>query len=93
VRRLHDVNSSGKKLFLLLIPIVGLVFITIELTFDSIPESNMYGESLKYPKDNKVILSPDAVDKSKLHNKDSQDTTEELPLEDTPTEDTDNAIK
>jgi hypothetical protein len=57
------------------------------------PESNMYGESLKYPKDNKVILSPDAIDKSKLHKEESQDTTEELPqdrhTEDTSTENTD----
>ena len=31
VRRLHDVNSSGKKLLLLLIPVVGLILIIIEL--------------------------------------------------------------
>lgn len=81
VRRLHDVNSSGKKLFLLLIPVVGLVFITIELTFDSMPGSNMYGESLKYPQDDKVILSPDAVDRSKFSN--PKDPTD--PDDDTPT--------
>lgn len=65
VRRLHDVNSSGKKLLLLLIPVVGLILIIIELTLDSTPDTNIYGESLKYPKDNEVVLSPDAIAKPK----------------------------
>lgn len=65
VRRLHDVNSSGKKLLLLLIPVVGLILVIIELTLDSTPDTNIYGESLKYPKDSEVILSPDAIAKPK----------------------------
>ena len=79
VRRLHDVNSSGKKLILLLIPVVGLILIIIELTLDSTPDTNIYGESLKYPKDNEVVLSPDAIAKPKkvTLNKDIQ--TDEQP--------------
>ena len=79
VRRLHDVNSSGKKLLLLLIPVVGLILIIIELTLDSTPDTNIYGESLKYPKDNEVVLSPDAIAKPKkvTLNKDIQ--TDEQP--------------
>jgi uncharacterized membrane protein YhaH (DUF805 family) len=65
VRRLHDVNSSGKKLLLLLVPIFGWVMLFIELTLDSTPETNIYGESLKYPKDATVVLSPDAIAKPK----------------------------
>ena len=79
VRRLHDVNSSGKKILLLLIPVVGLILIIIELTLDSTPDTNIYGESLKYPKDNEVVLSPDALAKPKkvTLNKDIQ--TDEQP--------------
>lgn len=79
IRRLHDVNSSGKKLLLLLIPVVGLILIIIELTLDSTPDTNIYGESLKYPKDNEVVLSPDAIAKPKkvTLNKDIQ--TDEQP--------------
>ncbi len=79
VRRLHDVNSSGKKLLLLLIPVVGLILIIIELTLDSTPDTNIYGESLKYPKDSEVVLSPDAIAKPKkvTLNKDIQ--TDEQP--------------
>lgn len=76
VRRLHDVNSSGKKLFLLLVPIVGLVLIIIELTFDSTPDTNIYGESLKYPKDNKVVLSPDAIALPKSDSENHKDSEE-----------------
>jgi uncharacterized membrane protein YhaH (DUF805 family) len=61
VRRLHDVSYSGKKLFLLLIPVVGFVFILIDLTLDSTPDINMYGDSLKYPHVKKFTLSPEDV--------------------------------
>lgn len=83
VRRLHDVNSSGKKLLLLLIPVVGLILIIIELTLDSTPDTNIYGESLKYPKDSEVVLSPDAIAKPKkvTLNKDIQ-TDEQTSNED-----------
>lgn len=79
VRRLHDVNSSGKKLLLLLVPVIGLILVIIELTLDSTPDTNIYGESLKYPKDSEVILSPDAIAKPKkvTLNKDIQ--TDEQP--------------
>ena len=79
VRRLHDVNSSGKKLLLLLIPVVGLILIIIELTLDSTPDTNLYGECLNFPKDSEVVLSPDALDKPKKVklNKDIQ--TDEQP--------------
>ena len=79
VRRLHDVNSSGKKLLLLLVPVIGLILVIIELTLDSTPDTNIYGESLKYPKDSEVILSPDAIAKPKkvMLNKDIQ--TDEQP--------------
>jgi len=62
VRRLHDVSSSGKRMFLLLIPVIGWVLLFTYLICDSTPESNMYGDSLKYPKDRNVILSEDAID-------------------------------
>lgn len=81
VRRLHDVNSSGKKLFLLLIPIIGLVLIFLELTFDSIPGTNIYGESLKYPNDDKVILSPDSINKAKIDSNNFDNQTINLSKE------------
>jgi uncharacterized membrane protein YhaH (DUF805 family) len=61
VRRLHDVSYSGKKLFFLLVPIVGVVFIFIDLTLDSTPDINMYGDSLKYPHVKKFTLSPEDI--------------------------------
>lgn len=82
VRRLHDVNSSGKKLFLLLIPIFGLILVIIELTLDSTPDTNIYGESLKYPKDSQVLLSPDAIAKSKVKVQ-NEDSSKETFIDDT----------
>lgn len=79
VRRLHDVNSSGKKLLLLLIPVVGLILIIIELTLDSTPDTNIYGESLKYPKDSEVVLSPDAIAKPKKVTLNKNIQTDEQP--------------
>ena len=81
VRRLHDVNASGKQLFWLLVPVLGWTFLIVQLTFDSTPETNIYGESLKYPKDNKVILSPDAIAKPKKPTETNQkleETNQEL---------------
>lgn len=48
VRRLHDVNISGKRCFLLLVPVVGWLMLFAYLIADSTPADNDYGESLKY---------------------------------------------
>lgn len=80
VRRLHDVSYSGKKLFLLLIPIIGFVFIFIDLTLDSTPDINMYGDSLKYPHVKKFTLSPEDVALPKK-NPQPQPQTDETEIE------------
>jgi uncharacterized membrane protein YhaH (DUF805 family) len=46
-RRLHDVGRSGKYFFFILIPIAGVIMLLIELTKDSQPGENQYGESVK----------------------------------------------
>lgn len=46
-RRLHDVGRSGKYFFFILIPIAGVIMLLIELTKDSQPGDNQYGESVK----------------------------------------------
>ena len=48
VRRLHDISLSGKRAFLLLIPVVGWLMIFAYTISDSTPADNLYGESLKY---------------------------------------------
>jgi uncharacterized membrane protein YhaH (DUF805 family) len=46
-RRLHDVGRSGKYFFFILIPIAGVIMLLIELTKDSQPGENQYGEWVK----------------------------------------------
>lgn len=46
-RRLHDVNRSGKYFFFIFIPIAGVIMLLIELTKDSFPGANQYGEPVK----------------------------------------------
>ena len=43
VRRLHDTNHSGFSLFLLLIPLVGIIILFIYLIQNGTPEENKYG--------------------------------------------------
>jgi hypothetical protein len=62
------------------VPIVGVVFIFIDLTLDSTPDINMYGDSLKYPHVKKFTLSPEDIAISKK----SKETTP--PTDDTETE-------
>jgi uncharacterized membrane protein YhaH (DUF805 family) len=46
-RRLHDVNKSGKYFFFIFIPIAGAIMLLIQLTKDSEPGANQYGEPVK----------------------------------------------
>ena len=46
-RRLHDVNKSGNYFFYILIPIAGAIMLLIQLTKDSAPGANQYGEPVK----------------------------------------------
>lgn len=46
-RRLHDVGRSGKYFFYVLIPIAGIIMLLIELTKDSQPGANEYGDPVK----------------------------------------------
>ena len=46
-RRLHDVGRSGKYFFFILIPIAGIIMLLIQLTKDSQPGANEYGEPVK----------------------------------------------
>ncbi len=50
VRRLHDTGRAGYYLFLIFIPIAGIIVIIIFLLKDSDPDTNDYGFSDKYLK-------------------------------------------
>ncbi|MCH8331277.1 MAG: DUF805 domain-containing protein [Bacteroidetes bacterium] len=43
VRRLHDVGKSGWTVFIVLIPIIGVIWFLIYMIIDSDPEENKYG--------------------------------------------------
>ena len=43
VRRLHDVGKSGWMFFVVLIPIIGSIWISVLLCKDSVPDENKYG--------------------------------------------------
>lgn len=45
IRRLHDVNKSGRFMFLLCIPFIGWVALVMLLCTASNPESNKFGEN------------------------------------------------
>jgi uncharacterized membrane protein YhaH (DUF805 family) len=47
IRRLHDVGKSGWMLFILFIPLVGLIWLFILLCSDSQTEENKWGENPK----------------------------------------------
>lgn len=47
VRRLHDVGKSGWFLFILLVPIVGVIWILILDCTDGQPGENQYGSNPK----------------------------------------------
>lgn len=47
VRRLHDVGKSGWMYFIILIPIVGLIWIIVLFCTDSQPCANNWGENPK----------------------------------------------
>ncbi len=55
VRRLHDVNRSGKFLFLALIPIVGIIIIVVWLCGKPVDESKVKKNTSKKKKLNKKI--------------------------------------
>jgi uncharacterized membrane protein YhaH (DUF805 family) len=46
-RRLHDAGKSGPYFFFILIPIAGIIMLLIQLTKDSVPGANEYGEPVK----------------------------------------------
>ena len=48
VRRLHDIGYVGWWMLLGLIPIVGEIILIVFFCFDSVRESNEWGESPKY---------------------------------------------
>ncbi len=43
VRRLHDVGKSGWTVFIVLIPIIGMIWFLIYMIIDSDPGENKYG--------------------------------------------------
>jgi uncharacterized membrane protein YhaH (DUF805 family) len=47
VRRLHDIGRSGWWLLLVLVPVIGLIALTVFFVFDSQPEANEYGPNPK----------------------------------------------
>lgn len=76
VRRLHDVNKSGKTALLLLVPIVGWTIVLSYLICDSTPSMNFYGYSIKYPKNgNSVTFSEEDISNKYKHGK-KDDTVE-----------------
>ena len=51
VRRLHDTNHSGWWMFIVLIPLIGVLFLLVVMCFDS-TEDNEYGPNPKTLNDN-----------------------------------------
>ena len=47
VRRLHDVGKSGWMYFIILIPIIGLIWFLVLMATDSSPGENQYGKNPK----------------------------------------------
>src|SRR5687768_13547231 len=47
VRRLHDTNKSGWMFFIILIPIIGVIWLLVLLCKDSDPGENKYGPNPK----------------------------------------------
>jgi len=47
IRRLHDTNRSGWWLFIILVPIVGVIVLLVFMVQDSKPEQNQYGPNPK----------------------------------------------
>jgi len=45
VRRLHDVGKSGLLVFIVIIPVIGLIWLLIVLAGDGYPGRNKYGEN------------------------------------------------
>ena len=46
-RRLHDIGRKGTYFFFVLIPIAGAIMLLIQLTKDSEPDANQFGEPVK----------------------------------------------
>lgn len=59
VRRQHDIGKSGKRLFLILIPLVGLIILFVNFVSDSHKVTNKYGPSAKYPDENAELPLPE----------------------------------
>ena len=47
VRRMHDVGKSGWYLLMSLSPLIGWIFVLVQLCTDSVPGPNQYGEDPK----------------------------------------------
>lgn len=47
VRRMHDINFSGLRIFFALIPVVGWILLLVWLCKDSQPGENQYGPNPK----------------------------------------------
>jgi len=47
VRRLHDTNHSGRWLFIILVPIIGVIVLLVFMVRDSQPGANKYGPNPK----------------------------------------------
>lgn len=47
IRRLHDVGKSGWMYFIALIPIIGVIWLLVQLCTDSQPGRNKWGDNPK----------------------------------------------
>ena len=56
VRRLHDIGKSGGNVFVIIVPISGLIVLLIHLCTDSEQKDNKYGPSQKYIVDNNLLV-------------------------------------
>jgi uncharacterized membrane protein YhaH (DUF805 family) len=63
LRRLHDVGSRGWMLFIILVPIIGIIWLITLLVTDSQEEENIFGASPKSEKGRRLVreFSGDAV--------------------------------
>jgi uncharacterized membrane protein YhaH (DUF805 family) len=55
VRRLHDVGKSGWMVFIVIIPIIGIIWFLVLMFTDSQPGRNEYGPNPKYDDENFIV--------------------------------------
>jgi uncharacterized membrane protein YhaH (DUF805 family) len=55
VRRLHDVGKSGWMLFIVFIPIIGVIWLLVLMLIDSQPGRNEYGPNPKFDDDSFIV--------------------------------------